>query len=149
MNPILKRIIPILLALNCGGAVVLAGEVKAGPNGGRMLEAEAYQAEFLVTAERRVEVTFFDEAMTPVAPASQQVDVMAERPGGGRKKLAMQPTETAFVSVEPLPVGEPYRVVVQIRPTPEARPKNFRIDLNLAVCGGCSLAEYACICEGH
>jgi len=63
--------------------------------------------------------------------------------------LALEKTSAGFVSVGALPAGEPYRVVVQVRASPEARPQNFRIDLNLEECGECSRAEYACICEGH
>lgn len=68
------------------------------------------------------------------------------------RAFARQPlnrTDPGFVSAAALPEGEPYRVVVQVRATPEAKPRNFRIDLNLATCDECKHAEYACICEGH
>jgi hypothetical protein len=48
-----------------------------------------------------------------------------------------------------LPAGDPYRVVVQVRAKTETKPQNFCLDLNLATCGECQRAEYACICEGH
>jgi hypothetical protein len=54
---------------------------------------------------------------------------------------------TGFVSKTTLPAGEPYRVVVQVRATPDAKPQNFRLDLNLALCGECQRAEYACTCD--
>jgi hypothetical protein len=40
-------------------------------------------------------------------------------------------------------------VVVQTRASAEAKPKNFRVDLNLEMCGECKKKEYACTCEGH
>ena len=120
----------------------------AGPKGGRLLEAAPARAEFVVTPEHRVAIHFYDESLQPVAPTSQVVAVTAEAPGG-RTTLAMEKTADGFFSREPLPDGAPYRVVVQVRPAAGEKPQNFRIDLNLEVCGGCSRAEYACTCEGH
>jgi hypothetical protein len=64
-------------------------------------------------------------------------------------KLEVVKTEFGFATKDALPAGEPYRVVVQVRATPEAKPQNFRLDLNLGHCAGCDRAEYACTCESH
>jgi hypothetical protein len=125
-----------------------AEKVIAGPKGGRLLEAEPHQAEFFVTPDRHVEITFLDVALKPVAPGAQVVSVTAE-PVGGKTTLELEKTATGYHSKTALPVGEPYRVVVQTRASADAKPKNFRIDLNLATCGECQKAEYACICSGH
>lgn len=144
----LTRILSLIAALSA--VVSLHAEtVVAGPKGGRLLEAEPHQAEFFVTADRKVEIAFYDEALKPIAPGDQVVSIIAE-PGSGRVKLPMQKTATGFISKDALPKAEaPYRVVVQARATPDAKPKNFRIDLNLGICGECNRAEYACTCEGH
>lgn len=125
-----------------------ADKIVAGPKGGRLLQGDSFQAEFFVNPERRVEVNFYDAALKPLAPATQVVTVTAE-PGSGRVKLDMGKAGTGYVSTKVLPPGEPYRVVVQMRATPEAKPQNFRIDLNLDTCGECKHAEYACTCDGH
>lgn len=140
----------LLLAFVTLAAVSLLHAVKVGggPKGGRLLESTPLKAEFLVTADRKVEITFYDAGLKPAAPGTQTVAVTAE-PATGRMPLELEPTATGFVSKAALPAGEPYRVVVQVRATAEARPQNFRIDLNLATCGECQRAEYACICEGH
>jgi hypothetical protein len=118
----------------------------AGPKGGRLLEAAPARAEFFVTKDRKVEVTFYDAALKPVAPGERTVAVTAE-PKSGRTPIALTRTATGFVSDGALPAaGEAYRVVVQVREAPGARPQNFRIDLNLDNCGGCNRAEYACSC---
>jgi hypothetical protein len=39
--------------------------------------------------------------------------------------------------------------VVQTRASAEAKPKNFRVDLNLEMCAECQKKEYACICEAQ
>ncbi len=149
--PRLRSLFPTLftwLALTVGVGAAAAADVKAGPKGGRLLETEPHAAEFLVTAERHVEITFYDAAQQPVSPGDQVVTVIAEAPRG-RETVAMDPTATGFVSETPLPAGEPYRVVVQMRASPDSRPRNFRIDLNLAACAECGYREYACTCEGH
>lgn len=138
----------LIVAMLAGTAFLHAEKPVAGPKGGRMLESQPLRAEFLVDADRRVGITFYDDALRPVAPGDQSVSVTAE-PGAGRVPLAVEKTPTGFVSVDPLPEGEPYRIVVQVRATPDARPQNFRIDLNLDECGECKRAEYACTCEGH
>ena len=129
-------------------AAVAAGETAAGPKGGRMLIAYPVRAEFFVTAERRVEISFYDQAGQTVPQGAATVSVTAETLGG-RVTLPLVPKDAALVSTEPLPPGEPYRVVVQVRPAPGSRPSNFRIELALHECGECQHAEYACTCEGH
>lgn len=126
-----------------------AEKTVAGPKGGRLLDTTPNRAEFFVTKERRVEVTFYDAARKPVAPGERVVTVTAE-PKSGRLPVALERVAGGFVSPAALPeASEPYRVVVQIRENPAARPQNFRLDLNLATCGGCKLAEYACSCATH
>lgn len=142
-----SKLLLILLALT-GVTVLHADKVSGGPRGGRLLDASPLKAEFFVNADRKVEVTFLDASFHPIAPDTQAVAVIAE-PATGRLSLDMVRTATGFVAKGALPAGEPYRVVVQLRAISDAKPQNFRLDLNLATCGQCQHAEYACICEGH
>ncbi len=143
----LKSLLFTLGAL-CACVSLQAEKYVAGPKGGRLLETEPNKAEFFVTAERKVEVTFYDDALKPVSPGEQGVKIIAE-PAGGKAPIELEKTPTGFVSKTTLPAGDPYRVIVQTRANAKAKPKNFRIDLNLATCGECQKAEYACTCEGH
>jgi hypothetical protein len=143
-----KSIVLALAALSSAVSLTGAEKIVAGPRGGRLLDTEPQKAEFFVNADRKVEVTFYDAALKPVAPAGQSVAVTAE-PTSGKTTLELEKTAKGFVSKSALPAGEPYRVVVQVREKPDARPKNFRIDLNLEKCGECKNAEYACTCAGH
>lgn len=139
----------VLIAFLLALTTAFAGEkTVAGPKGGRMLMAETFRAEFFVTAERRVEVSFYDQAGQLVAPGAASVAVTAET-ASGRVAMPLVPKDSMLVSADPLPSGYPYRVVVQVRPAPETRPSNFRIELNLNACGGCQYAEYACTCDSH
>lgn len=140
----------LLGSLLCATALALhaAEKIVGGPKGGRLLQAGAQKAEFFVTKDRKAEVTFYDAALKPAALGTQVVTIIAE-PKSGRKTLELQPTAHGYISKAPLPDGsEPYRVVVQLREKPDARPQNHRIDLDLSTCGECQRAEYACTC-GH
>ena len=140
----------LLLAITAlaGTVLLAAASITGGPQGGRLLDATPLKAEFFVTADRKVEVTFYNADLAPVAPGPQTVTVTAE-PAPGRSRIELVKTARGLVSTSALPAGEPYRVVVQVRATPDAQPQNFRIDLNLGICGECKRAEYACVCEGH
>lgn len=123
-----------------------AEKIVAGPKGGRLLDTAPQKSEFFVTTDRKIEITFYDAALKPVAPGNQVIAVNAE-PKSGRAAIALEKTATGYVSKTALPeASEPYRVVVQIRATAEAKPQNFRVDLNLENCGECKLKEYACTC---
>lgn len=137
----------IAVAVLCSAVSLTAAEkIVGGPKGGRLLEADGQKAEFFVTKDRKVEITFYDAALKPVGPGEQVVAVTAE-PKSGRAKLDLEKTATGYVSKTSLPEGDPYRVVVQMRVKPDAKPHNFRVDLNTETCGECKRAEYACTCS--
>lgn len=139
----------LLIAVAFTTTVHAAEKVTASPKGGRWLETEGQKAEFFVTSERKLEINFYDASAKPAAPGTQVVTVNAE-PKAGRTPVELTKTATGFVSKAALPeAAEPYRVVVQVRATPDAKPQNFRVDFDLATCGECKHAEYACTCAGH
>jgi hypothetical protein len=119
----------------------------AGPNRGRMLTKSKPPAEFLVTAERKVQITFIGADGQPIAPADQVVTVTT----GDRApptKLTFSKTATNLISDGVLPSGNGFPTVVQIKATPEAKASVARFNLNTGTCPGCKNAEYACTC-GH
>lgn len=142
----IKSFILVGFVLSAALCATAAEKIIAGPKGGRLLDTSP-QAEFFVNADRKVEITFYDAGRKPIAPEAQVVAIIAE-PKSGRVPLDLEKTAHGFVSKAELPAGEPYRVVVQIRESAEAKPRNFRVDLNLEQCGECKYAEYACTC-GH
>lgn len=135
-------------------AVVCAGiaapghkENLAGPNGGRLITSVTPHAEFFITADRKVRITFVGEDGKPVGPAAQVVTVTAgERSAPTR--LAFKRDGDALVSDGVLPEGNDYPTVVVIKAAPDEKNVYARFNLNFAVCGGCQRAEYACTC-GH
>ena len=126
--------------------VLFAITVKAGPRKGRILEVANQQAEFFIEKDRTISIAFYDSAMKPQPAAAQEVTATAEAPTG-KVKLEFEKKGDLLVSKTPLPAGEHYTIVVQVKPTADAKPKNFRIPLDLSECGKCHNPEYACICD--
>jgi hypothetical protein len=144
MNTLLRLLALTALAITVATA---HEKVAAGPNKGRLLTVVEPHAEFLVTAERKVQITFVGEDGKPVAPADQVVTVTA----GDRSaptKLTFTKTGNVLLSDTALPAGNDFPAVVQIKITPDAKPVYARFNLNTSVCGECKNAEYACTC-GH
>ena len=145
----MKTIVRILTAtvlVAITGTAFAAATVKAGPRKGRILEVETQQAEFFIEQDRTISIAFYDAAMKPQPAATQVVTATAEAPSG-KVKLEFEKKGDLLVSKTPLPEGEHYTIVVQLKPTADAKSKNFRIPLDLSVCKGCSNPEYACICD--
>jgi hypothetical protein len=143
----IKSLCIVITALCAAVSLAAAEKIIGGPKGGRLLELGSQKAEFFVTKDKKAEIIFYDAALKPVAPSTQVVAITAE-PKSGRTKVELDKTATGFISKTALPASaEPYRVVVQLREKPDASPKNFRVDLDLEICGGCKRAEYACTCD--
>lgn len=117
-----------------------------GPNGGRILTSIEPHAEFFVTADRKVQITFVDDAFKAIPPAAQVVTVTT----GDRSapvKMSFTKTENAFLSEQAVPEGNNFPVVVQIKTSPDAKATVEKFTLNLSNCPDCKYAEYACICS--
>lgn len=128
-------------------AVALVAKPIPGPKGGRILTTEAPHVEFFVQKDRTVAVSFYDKDLKPVAASGQVVNATAEAKTG-KVNLSFTAKDGALVSSAPLPEDDGYRVVVQVRDSAQAKPKNYRIEYHDEVCGECKRAEYACICDG-
>jgi hypothetical protein len=145
------RILPIAIAI-LSSLTLHAGpnhsheKKEAGPNGGRILTAIEPHAEFLVTADRKVQITFVDDKGKAIAPAEQVVTVTTgER--SAPLKMTFTKTETTLLSEQTVPEGNNFPVVVQIKTSPDAKPIVEKFTLNLSICPDCKYAEYACICS--
>ena len=120
---------------------------KAGPNGGRILTKLEPHAEFFVTAERKVQITFLGKDGKAIAPAAQVVTVTAGK-RSAPTKLSFAPSGNTLISDVALPAGNDFPTVVQIKATPDAKAVNEKFNLDLSKCSDCGHGEYACTC-GH
>jgi len=118
----------------------------ATPKGGRLLDKTEPHAEFVVEKDRTVTINFYSEEMKPVAATTHSVTVQADAKSG-KAKLEFEKKGDSLVSKTALPEGDGYNVVVQLKQTAEAKPGNLRFKLDMATCGECKRAEYACVCE--
>lgn len=121
-------------------------EAVGGPKGGRLLDSTDPRAEFFVEKDNTVTLTFYDDALTPVAATDQSATVIADV-NGEKTKLEFEKKDGVLASKGALPEGDGANLVVQLKQTADAKPENFRFTLEKGMCGMCKRAEYACICE--
>jgi hypothetical protein len=148
MKTMIKKLLLLAAAAAAFTTAAIAHEKKVpGPNGGRLLTSVSPHVEFLVTADRKVQLTFVDDAGEPIAPAGQSATVIS----GSRSApttLTFSRHGDVLVSDVPLPEGHTVPTIVQLKPRPGAADVIERFNVNLATCSECKHAEYACIC-GH
>lgn len=143
---IIRRILTATLLLAFAGSALADATIKAGPRKGRLLEVEKEKAEFFVEKDRTISLAFYDAEMKAKPAAGQVVTATAEAPTG-KVKLEFEKKGDLLVSKSPLPEGEHYTIVIQVKSGADAKPKNFRIKLDLSTCAACSNPEYACTCD--
>lgn len=142
----IRKLLIVSIALAVSTTALFAAKPIPGPKGGKIVTTEAPHVEFFVEKDRSVIVSFYDKDLKPVAPAGQLVSAIAEAKTG-KVTLAFTVKDGVLKSSAPLPEGDGYRVVVQVRDTAQAKPKNYRVEFHDEVCGECKRAEYACVCE--
>jgi hypothetical protein len=120
-------------------------EVKEGPNGGRVITTIEPHLEFLVTKERKVEITALGEDLKPAKLTGQIIAVIA----GERSKptkLELKEEGGKLASSNTLPEGNDYPVSISIKSGAGAKAVYEKFNLNLEKCPTCKHEEYACIC---
>ena len=96
----------------------------------------------------RVDLLGNPEKDKSVAPGNQIVVVTAgER--SAPTKLTFAVDGAVLRSNGPLPAGNDFPTVVQIKVNPAGRFVTEKFNLNLSLCPDCKHAEYACICAEH
>ena len=133
----------LLLSLFSIGALIAAEPAKpaADVQPGRRLEAPGLRAQFVIQSDRKASVSFVDEAGKPVTRGERTVILKVDG-----KDVAMEPQLNGFITKESLQSKEPAPIVVQVRAAADAKPTNFRLTLNTALCGECKRQEYGCTC---
>ncbi len=142
------KLFPLIAALCTGLLTLHAADKKhlGGPKGGRLLEKTEPKAEFYLEKDHTVTFTFYDAALKPVPVATQAVTVIADAKNG-KAKVEFEKNGDVLVSKTKLPEGDGYNLVVQFKPTADAKPQNFRFKLETHPCNACQRAEYACVCD--
>ena len=139
-------VIALILSPLLRGAEHDHKEKSAGPNGGRIITAVEPHMEFLVTADRKVKITFLGDDGKAAALKDQSVTAI----GGDRAnptRLAFVKEADSLVSDKPLPDGNMVPIVLQVKVTPDAKTVTEKFTINLSDCATCKHKEYACTCE--
>jgi response regulator RpfG family c-di-GMP phosphodiesterase len=142
----MKTLLHIVTLIALASTAFADLKVKAGPRHGRILELGSANAEFFVEKDRTISIAFYDAVMKAQPASVQVVTATAEAPSG-KAKIEFEKKGDLLVAKAPLPAGEGYQVVVQVKATADAKPKNFRIPLILHTCASCQNPEYACTCD--
>ncbi|MBT8036697.1 MAG: hypothetical protein KJO21_04045 [Verrucomicrobiae bacterium] len=117
-----------------------------GPNNGRMIMKVEPHAEFFVTKDRKVQITFVDDDGKKVPVGNQKVTIIC----GDRSNpttLKMVKKDGMLVSSNTLPKGNDYPTVVSIKSTPDAKTVREKFNLNMSECPTCDNKEYHCSCD--
>ncbi|MEM7600003.1 MAG: hypothetical protein AAF357_01150 [Verrucomicrobiota bacterium] len=118
---------------------------EAGPNGGKVLVGVEPHLEFFVTEDRKVQITALGEDGEAVPIGEQTVRII----GGSRSnptRMTLAKTGDVLVSDIAFPDGNDFPVVVQIKPSSDAKTIIEKFNLNLVDCPTCDYKEYACTC---
>ena len=156
-HPVFSRILALVLA-SSAPAFASPGHAHAGhanpakitgPNKGRVLAELNPHAEFFVTADRKVRLTFVDAAGKPVPVPAGLTATLITGERTAPTTLSFAADGATLLSTAALLEGENLPGILRVKPTAEAALVTIRFQINLAGCGECSRSEYACVCEGH
>ena len=129
------------------GHVEHAHAIKA-PNGGRILHEIVPHAEFLITKDRKVQITFVDDEGKALEDAATVRAIGGERKAPTR--FTFKKTKTGFISEEKLPKGDMVPIVLMFKDSEGKKVPTIKFNVNMANCPTCDFLEYACTCDhGH
>ena len=116
-----------------------------GPNGGKLvaLDSPATPSAEVVVKESQFIVGLFDKSKKPIALEMQALTITAgER--SAPSKLAVTRTADSFTA--PLPAGDDFWAIFQLKETPAKKAHTFRIHYQTKPCPECKKPEWLCAC---
>jgi hypothetical protein len=142
----MKSSITSILILTALSVASLAHEsITFGPNGGKLvaLDSPATPSAEIVVKEGQFIVGLFDKSGKPIALETQTLTITAgER--SAPKKLDVTKKANSFTA--PLPAGEDFWAIFQLKETPAAKAHTFRIHYQTKACPECKKPEWICDC---
>jgi hypothetical protein len=121
------------------------------PNGGRILKSVYPLIEFVLQEDNSIRLSFLNKKGEVVRPEQQVITLVS----GSRSKpiqMKFNKSGNSLLSDGKLPFQNNLPIVLKIKTSPDSKNVYEKFMLNLNVCGGCNLKEYACTCdhnEGH
>lgn len=119
-------------------------EIKA-PNGGRILHEVEPHAEFFITKERLVQITFVDDNGKALE------DGATLRAIGGKlsapTKFTFKKTKHGLISEQKLPDGKLVPILLMFKDSEGKKVPTIRFNVDMNDCPTCDFLEYACTCD--
>ena len=119
-------------------------EIKA-PNGGRILHEVVPHAEFFITKERKVQITFVDDD-----GKSHEADTTLRAIGGklsAPTRFTFKKTKHGLISEQKLPDGKLVPIILMFKDSEGKKVPNIKFNVDLNDCPTCDFLEYACTCD--
>ena len=140
-----RPILTFLSTLALATSALAHGEIKVGPNGGRILEFsknETMHGEVTVK-DGKFHVVVLDKDMKPVA-LGEQVVTASGGPSGKAEKLAVEKSGKHFV-VPTVKSGE--WLILQFKENAKAKAITARLQYDTTACPQCKAGEWLCKCS--
>ena len=119
----------------------------AGPNGGRIIAEVSPHAEFFVTKERKIQISFLDKKNQVIPVNNQKITlVCGDRTSPTRLKFKKSTDGKSFISTEKLPKGNNIPTIITFKMAPDAKKIRAKLTLNLDQYPTCKHKEYARTC---
>ncbi|MFN0129967.1 MAG: hypothetical protein ACKV19_25160 [Verrucomicrobiales bacterium] len=141
-----RKLLITLITLALGLLAAPAHErITVGPGDGRLafLDSTATPSAEFNVKEGKIHITLLDKDLKPISLADQTVAITAGEKGKARK-LVVSKEGNDFVA--PLPEGEDYWCIFQLKEKKDAKAITFRVHYRSEVCAECQKAEWRCIC---
>ena len=144
-KPILQ--ILALLALTAAPLSAHTGN-DMGPNDGRIFELESKTTPHLEVGQKdgKFVIHILGEDAKQVLPAGERTLTITAGERSAPEKLKVEKTGDAFTA--PIPKGDKYPVVFQIREKEGAKALTARMTYDGKICSECKRAEWLCTCGG-
>ncbi len=119
--------------------------ITVGPGQGRIayLDSTTTPSAEFNAKDGKARITLLDKDLKAI-PLSEQILVITAGERGSAAKLAVTKEGNEFVA--PLPKGEDYWCIFQLKEKPAAKSITFRVHYNATICAECKKPEWICLC---
>ncbi len=120
----------------------------AGPNGGKIITEVEPHAEFFVTKDRKIRITFLGKDNKAIAVADQKVSIICgDRKAPTKLSAKKEAHGKSLLTEGKLPDGNNIPTIVTFKITPDGKKIRAKFSLNMSDCPNCDYLEYACTCD--
>ena len=141
-----STLLPFIAALALATPASAHQDIEIGPHGGRVFKLESATTPRLEVAARdgRFVIRVLDAKNKPIPLDARTLAITAgER--SKPEKLTVEKSGETFTA--PIPRGEKFPIVFQIREKEGAKPLTARMNYDAKPCAECKKPEWMCVCR--